>query len=151
MVGLLKMASKEQGFSVIELLTVLIIAGILSASVMSNIKVMNRPLTNASFEVAHFLRLARAKAISQTTYIKVAPLSAFKLVTYSGDSCANATTLINDLNLILPNNTSLPSTSWSICFSPRGLAPTASMFSIKDENNTTRTVEIALGGGVRMQ
>ena len=140
-----------KGFSVLELLVVLIIFGILSASVMSNVKEINRPLTNASFEVTHYLRLARSKAISQTTYIKVAPLSAFKLAAYSGSTCATSTTPISELVLILPDNTNLLATDWSICFSPRGLAPTSTTFTISDEHDATRVVEIALGGGVRMQ
>jgi prepilin-type N-terminal cleavage/methylation domain-containing protein len=144
-------SANTSGFSIFELLVVLIIFAILSASVMSNVKEINRPLTNASFELTHFLRLARSRAISQTTFIKVAPLSAFKLAAYTGESCATTTTAINNLTLDLPDNTNLIATDWSICFSPRGLTPTSTTFTISDENNSTRVVEIALGGGVRMQ
>ncbi len=143
--------SKQAGFSILELLAVLVIMGILSASAMSNLKEINRPLTNASFEITHFLRLARARGISQTSFIKVAPASAFKISTHSGDSCATATSAINDLSLNLPDNTNLLATDWEICFTPRGLAPNSTAFTIRDEHASTRTVEIALGGGVRMQ
>lgn len=141
----------NQGFSVFELLIVLAILGILSGNVIANLKEISRPLTNASFEVTHFLRLARSKAISQTAFVKVMPISIFKINAYVGDTCADATTPITDLFLDLPSDTRLLETEWSSCFTPRGLSSEATIFSLKDDHNLTKTVEIALGGGVRMQ
>ena len=140
----------ENGLSIFELLVVLFIISLMSATVVSNIKEINRPLTDASFEITHFLRLSRSRAISQTLYMKVSPLSLYKLVVASGSSCAAATTTVNDLSLTLPNDTSLTSTSWSVCFTPRGLVNETVSFDIIDEESHRKTVQIALGGGVQI-
>ena len=141
----------ESGVTIFELLAVLFIISLISATVVSNIKEINRPLTNATFEVTHFLRLVRARAISQTQYIKVSPTSAFAIASTAGTSCALATSPISDLTLNLPKDTNLVSTSWSICFTPRGLTEASKTFQIRNEDSLTKTVEIALGGGVRIQ
>ncbi len=111
---------------------------------------INRPLTNTGFEITHYLRLARARAISQTQFIKIHPSSNFQLVSASGESCETASNSISNLTLNLSNDTSLISNSWEICFTPRGLSNTSYSFQIRDELSHTRDVQIALGGGVRV-
>ena len=155
-VGLLRIKkcnfrNNQGGMSIIELMTVLFIVSLVSATVVSNIKDINRPLTNAGFEITHYLRLVRSRAVSQTLYLKVAPVSRFKLVAYSGTSCTLATTLLSNLTLSLPNDTNLISTSWSICFTPRGLSSASQIFQISDEESHTRSMQVALGGGVQIQ
>lgn len=143
--------NRESGLSILELMTVLFIVSLISASVVTNIKEINRPLTNAGFEITHFLRLVRSRGVSQTTYLKVAPVSTFKLASYSGESCDSATTALGDLTLTLPNDTSLVASDWSICFTPRGLSSASQIFQIRDEVSNIRSVQVALGGGVRIQ
>lgn len=137
--------------SILELMTVLFIVSLISATVVTNIKDINRPLTNAGFEITHYLRLVRSRSVSQTSYLKVAPVSLFKLAAYSGDSCDAATTALSDLTLTLPNDTRLLSNSWSVCFTPRGLSSASEIFQIEDEGSNVRSIQVALGGGVQFQ
>ncbi len=142
---------EEKAFSLVELMVVLLIFGIVSASAYSNLNEVDSPLTNASFEVPHFLRLARSRAISQTLFIRVAPSSNFRISTSSSDSCTGIMTSIPDLFLNMPNDTRINSTTWSVCFTPRGIVSAATNFTISDQDSRAKTVEVALGGGVRIQ
>lgn len=141
----------QKGISIIELMVVMLIISISLASALSNLDEVNRPLTNATFEITHFLRLARSQSVSQTKYISVKPISSFTLYAYSGDSCETATEQISDLVLHLPHDSSLITPEWNVCFSPRGLVAQNISFNVSDEHGYTKTIEIALGGGVRVQ
>lgn len=140
----------EKGFSLVEMLAVLGVISILGATAILNIKVLYNPIANASFEVNHYLKLVRSKAISQTRIIKISPISFTKLSAQTGDSCNTASTTINNLSLELPNNTSFQNISWSLCFNQRGLSQSNTTFSITDIDSKIKTIEVALGGGVRI-
>lgn len=60
-------------------------------------------------------------------------------------------TALDDLIVDLPNGASMSDTSWTACFTPRGLSESNVTFDLNDADGQSRTVEIALGGGVRIQ
>jgi prepilin-type N-terminal cleavage/methylation domain-containing protein len=141
----------ERGFTLSEMIVTLGIIAILSATAVSNLKELDDPLADASFTVTHYLRLVRARGISQTIFVTVQPTSTTAISASSSDSCTSALTLIPELNVTLPRGASLSDTSWSACFTPRGLSENNVTFQINDTDGRSRTVEIALGGGVRIQ
>ena len=139
------------GYTILEVLVTIAFMALLTKFAISNIKSLQNPLADASFEVSHFLRLVRSRAISQTLAIKVAPLSSTRIGTSKSTTCTGTMTAISDLTLTLPNQSSLPDTTWSVCFTPRGLAATNITFQILGRDGRSKTVEIALGGGVQIQ
>ena len=144
----------DLGASLLELLTAVALFVILSEVVVSNIKQLHNPLADAGFEVSHFLRLARARAISQTLAIEVWPASATQLTSTSRSSCTDETDSdapVEDLVLDLPDGTSFSDTDWSVCFTQRGLAYEHTTFELQGGRGNSKTVEVALGGGVRIQ
>jgi len=142
----------QKGFSLINLAVTVSLIGILSSIAISNMKEINDPLVDASFQVTHFVRKARSEAISDTVSIQIAPISSYRIGAWSSPtSCSSTMTPVNDLFLNLPSGSNLSSTAWSICFSQRGLANSNITFNIRNTAGDTRTVEIALGGGVRIQ
>ncbi len=139
------------GFSLIEILVSLILIGIFCKVAITNIRVLENPLTNASANLTHYFRLVRARAISQTRSIVISPSSTKRLTAKSALSCdATSFTAVNDLALDLDDDVQFGSTNWEVCFNQRGLADAYTKFSLKSTNNN-KIVEIALGGGVKIE
>ncbi len=142
---------QEAGYTLAEMLVVMALIGILAGTAVSNLKELNDPLADASFTVTHYLRLVRARGISQTLFIQVAPTSSTIIAASSSDSCSGTMTAIDDLEVNLPRGASMSDTSWTACFTPRGLSEDNITFDLSDSDGQSKTVEIALGGGVRIQ
>lgn len=144
----------ELGYTLIQMLTTLGLLSILSLIAVSNVKSLRNPLANASFEISHFLRLVRSRAISQTLAITVTATSPTHITTASAASCYDEETTtdqVSNLQLDLPNGAQLSNTEWSVCFSQRGMANEHVIFDLESEGGRTRTIEVALGGGVKVQ
>jgi Tfp pilus assembly protein FimT len=146
-----RIIKNDKGYSLVNMLATLAMIGILLATATSNLKIISNPLADASFALNHYFRLSRARAISQTTVIKIAPTSTTRVVATSGETCDTATAAVDNLAINLPTGARLVTTDWSTCFTARGLATEAITFSLIDDRGVTRTVEIALGGGSRIQ
>lgn len=142
---------KERGYTVLNILATLSLIGILTAIGVSNLKELNDALADASFSVSHFLRLARSRAMSQTLSVQVAPISSTRIGASSAASCAGTMSPISDLVFDLPDGAVFADTEWSVCFTQRGLASLDLRFDLQDKDSRKKTIEIALGGGVRIQ
>lgn len=141
----------DRGSSLLELIVTMALIALLSAVAISNIKILENPLANASFNISHYMRLIRSRAISQTTTITVIPSSSAVISAYSADSCESEDlTEIPDLQLELEDDVHLSSTDWSVCFNQRGLASEHITFDFYT-STATKTVQIALGGGVKIE
>jgi prepilin-type N-terminal cleavage/methylation domain-containing protein len=142
--------SQDRGFSLMEILVAIAIFGILTASVVSNISILENPLINVSANLSHYIRLVRARAISQTRSIKITPVSNRLLTAASAQNCDEVSFDAEpDLTLDLGDDVTLASTSWTACFTQRGLADDYVTFSLATAE-ATKVVEIALGGGIRI-
>ncbi|MCB0352207.1 MAG: hypothetical protein KDD64_01745 [Bdellovibrionales bacterium] len=144
-------AHGDIGFSILELVITVALMAVLTTVAVSNIKELENPLADASYQVSRFIRLVRARAISQTIVIVIQPSSTSEIVSFSSNDCAGTLTAIDDLSLSLPDGSSLTSTDWSACLNQRGLSDTNLVFQIQDIEGKTRTIELALGGGVQIQ
>ena len=139
------------GFTVLELLVTMALVGVVSGIAVSNIKLLDNPLTNSKAQVTHYLRLARARAISQTRSIKIAPVANNRLQGYTAQSCDSSTfTALDDLELDMEDNAQFDTTDWSVCFNQRGLASEHTVFGFTTVGGS-KTVQVALGGGVKIE
>jgi len=119
--------------------------------VASNVKSLESPIANAGFQVSHYLRLVRSRAISQTLSITVSATSPTQLTASSTTECGETGgSAIADLGFDLPRKTMLATTGWSVCFNQRGLADQNINFELVDTGGKRKRVEIALGGGVQI-
>lgn len=141
----------QKGFSLLEVLVTLLLFGLLCTVAVSNLKVLENPLVSTSANLSHYFRLVRVRAIAQTRAIRVRPSSSHHLVAEAGTSCS-ATTFSNlsDLSLDIDDDVAVSPTNWVACFTQRGLVHDYVTFNVYSQEGT-RTVEIALGGGVKIQ
>lgn len=137
----------ERGFSILELLCAMCLMAIITAISVYGLKAMDNPLADAAFSVHKYLDLVRSEAIGRTSAIVISPASSTSITATQGPSCTSATTAANDLRLNLPNGAHLTDTSWSICFTQRGLTDATAIISITDALGAHRLVRVALGGG----
>ena len=142
---------EEKGFTIIELLCVMVLISVLSATAIYNLKSIGNPLSSASYTLENFLQLARSRAISGTHIVKVQPASNHKLEAFSSDSCTGTMTKITALFLELPTDADLTDTTKTVCFTQRGLTSTTTSFTIQNSLGETKTVKIALGGGTKIE
>ena len=143
------MLRNESGYTLMNLLTTLSLIAIFSATAVSNLKVLENPLADASFALTHFLRVVRADAMAQTIAIEVAPTSSTTIGTSTASSCDATMTPNTDLQLTLNDGVVLLDTTWSFCFTSRGLSDSNIVIDINEAERGTRSIEVALGGGTR--
>lgn len=144
---------KDSGFTLFEMLVTMSITLIIFSSVLVSFKSLQRPLTSASELTIGFFRLARSNAITQTKSLVVYPSSAQILQVKSGNTCAEARasgTVMSDLLLTLPLGVGFNSTSWDLCFSPRGFIDNSVTIGINDFEGKTATITTFLGGTAKI-
>ncbi len=140
------------GFTVIEILVVLVLIGVLSGIALMNLKALSSPAENGAAQLLGFLKQARARAISSTSAYIIVPTSTSSVITRAGMNCSDAAPVPDtSLTLALPTGASLASIGWAVCFTARGLSDSNTEVTINDNQSGSRTVEILLGGGVRFQ
>ena len=144
-------AYSERGSSLFEVLVVLVMIGILLTTALSNIDQLNRPMESGTAEVLGFLKQARARGMSTTRAYTVRPTSTEQIITEFSTECGETVTADPTLTLNLPYGVLLNDTSWSVCFSPRGLATSDPTIELIDSDGRTKTLEVFLGGAVRVQ
>lgn len=145
------MLKGESGFTLLEVLVSVALIAVLMTVMMTNINTLENPLISSSSNLSHYFRLVRVRAIAQTRSILITPQSSRTLGAASAKNCDEETfTTMDDSSFELDPGVTLSSTDWEICFTQRGLVQQAVTFDITADNGT-RTVEVALGGGVRIQ
>jgi Tfp pilus assembly protein FimT len=135
----------------IETLVVLSLIAISLGYAVSNLNQYNDPLQNGSAAIMGYIKQARARAVARTMAYHIAPSSSTRILSSSSSSCSDMTlTADNTLTLDLPSSTSLPDTSWSLCFTSRGLSDSNLVIDVQDQDGNTRSLEVVLGGAVRV-
>ena len=137
------------GFTLLELLVVLVIGGVVTATSIVGLRALNSPLQNGAAQITSFIKQVRARAVSTTAAYSIVPISATRIITRYGNNCADTPTDDAALVLNLPTGAHLPDLSWAFCFSTRGLADGTHVVAVTDDSGT-KNIEILLGGSVRV-
>lgn len=143
--------SKERGFSLFELIVVMALSASLFSMALINAKGLANQSLNGASSLMGFLKVTRAKALATTQAYTIAPISSTQIGTTYGDTCSDTTqTADSEVFLELPSGAFLSDTTWSLCYNTRGFSDNSLDIQILD-HTSSRTVQVVLGGGVRVQ
>lgn len=146
-----KYNTKEGGFTIVELLVVVGIVGVLSGTAVYALRSLDDPASNGAAQLMTYIKKTRAKALATTNAYRIRPKSdGVTIEAQSAVSCTSATfTTDSTMNLKLPTQARVASTTWSICVTPRGTLSTSENVGIAD-TDSSKTLQIAMGGGMRI-
>ncbi|MCC6220930.1 MAG: hypothetical protein IT291_06795 [Deltaproteobacteria bacterium] len=147
-----KLIANSRGSGVIEMLVTLGVTSIVLSIYVANLTSLRDPLQDGASSLVGFFKLARARAISTTSAVLIEPGAAGRITASTATNC-NAATFdpIPNLFLDMPPGITTPDTTWSVCFSPRGLADDSPMVYLSDGEGRYKQLEVFLGGAVRLQ
>ena len=142
----------DSGFSVIELTVALALVGIMTMIAAGNLKAVRSPALEAANQTMGFFKQVRAKALSTTSAYFVSAASPTRLVTSFGINCSDASPVADSaLTLDLPSGASMTDITWNVCFTPRGFPDSTAIIPVVDGEGGAESVELYLGGAVRIQ
>jgi prepilin-type N-terminal cleavage/methylation domain-containing protein len=142
----------ESGFTLAEMLTVMMLAAIISGIALVNFRDFDNPLENGAAQLSSFIKQVRAEAIRSTSAYIITPTSTSRLETSFAATCTTPDPEPDTrITLDLPEGASLVDTNWDFCFNSRGLPDANIEILLSDVGGANRTVEVLLGGSVRVQ
>ncbi len=145
------MAGNCKGMTLVELLGTLAILGLALGMAAMNLAPMEGALAGGASLTEGFLREARSSAMASTSAYRVEPSSSNTLVARTANRCDAATWVLDpDLALELPEDVVFTDTSWSVCFSSRGVADANVTVPIWHPTGGALQVEVLLGGATRV-
>lgn len=142
----------EGGATLLELLVTFCISGFLLSMGVSNMVILSDQLEDSASQFAGFLKRTRAKAMSTTSAYLVQPGSYHTVNTSYGISCDDTSGFVTDnrLRQELEEEVQFIDTSWSVCFSPRGLTTSSPTIYLRGPDSRLRSVQVYLGGAIRL-
>ena len=142
----------ERGFTFLELIVTMGLAMVCSTTAVMNLKELNDPLRNGSAELVSFIKQVRGRAISTTSAFTIVPVSSTQFKAQFASKCSDVDVEDDDrLVLNLPTGAYITDTDWALCFNARGLPDGTLEVTVRDQDTDYKTIEVFLGGGVRMQ
>ena len=142
----------EGGFTLFELVAALGLSAVLMGLAAMALKDLDDPLKNGSAELASFFKQTRARAVSTTSAYTIIPVSSTRVEAQFSAKCSDVDqTADARMVLDLPDGAQLADSSWSLCYNSRGLPDGNLTFTVNDGGGDFRTVEVFLGGAVRVQ
>jgi hypothetical protein len=142
---------KESGASLIELLAVLAVVGLVLGTATATLGPAAAPLKTGAVLLEGFFTRVRARAVATTSAYRVTPSSATTVIAeYAANCSAGTWTSEERMELELPDEVTLVSTGWAVCFSSRGAADGNVVITLNHPRTGTKQVEVFKGGSARI-
>ncbi len=141
---------RAAGMSMIELLVVIAMLGLLVLISGVYLRPMEQPVRSAGQMLEGLLTETRAKAIATTTVHRVRPTTDDFILVESAATCSSGAWTADDrLTLQLPRDVTLTDTTWSVCFTSRGIASQNLVMTLDHPDFDSEQLEVMVGGAVR--
>ena len=148
----------RQGFSILELLVVMAVAGIIMGIAALNLKPLQGDLQNSTSNLAGHMKKVRARAMASTSAYHIVYVSPSELRAEVSVRCSDNSNTWQDAPgfgfvleepVTLVNN--LNEGDEMVCFSSRGLANASPTFTLRDDKGKKRRIELFRGGAVEVR
>ena len=141
----------QRGMTLIELLATLAVLAIALGVMAMNLLPVASPVDTSTALLEGIFREARLNAIATMSSYRVTPSGTNRIVGEKGASCS-ATTWTADASLAtaLPTGVTMSPTSWSVCFSSRGISTNNVIVTLAHTTYGSRRVEVLFGGTSRV-
>jgi len=145
------------GFTLLELILVMVVLGILFTIVAVNVKGLHNDADSAASAVAASLVQARTQAFSTTSAVRVTLTDPDSLLFETNTACSVKTgwTTLSNITPDFPPGvilTPVPAIKapWSVCFTTRGdlILPAPSTLTVSDASKHNRVLTVYLTGSV---
>lgn len=143
--------SRERGSTLMETLAVLAVMAVgLGISAMY-LRPVESPLSAGATLVEGLFRQARLNAIATTSSYRVSPSTSQLLSAERGENCAATTwTADDDTEALLPEGVTFESSSWTVCFTSRGVSADNQVIRLVHPHYGSIGIEVLLGGTTRV-
>lgn len=132
----------------------LAVLGIILSIAFINLRPLDSPIQDGLSTTSGFLRQVRAKAMATTSAYRIGFTSNQNAFTEYANSCtASSWTQDDSIKFQLPAEVQLSAPDWqslTICFNARGLVDAGKTLTLQDNRGTSKSLELMLGGGVRL-
>lgn len=148
----------RQGFSILELLVVMAVAGIVMGIAALNLKPLQGDLQNSTSNLAGHMKKVRARAMASTSAYHIVYVSPSELRAEVSAKCSDHKSTWQDAPrfgftledpIVLVNN--LNEGDEMVCFSSRGLGNASPTFTLRDDKGKKRQIELYRGGAVEVR
>jgi len=144
--------NQQNGYSIIELIAAMGLFAVLSGIALMNFSELDNPSKTGAQELASYFKEIRTKAISSTSAYTIYPQAGDSFIAKSSDQCSSATkTIDNSVAFRMPHGASISNIAWTLCYNARGFPDGNLTLTVNDLDGDTKTVEVFLGGAVRVQ
>jgi prepilin-type N-terminal cleavage/methylation domain-containing protein len=141
----------QRGFTISELTVVVAIMGLSLAIGSLYLEPMETPLQSGATQMEGFFRQSRLRAMATTSAYRVTPSDSSNLAVEYARTCSDTSwTAAGDMSLELPSDVTMSDTSWSVCFSSRGISLNNVIVTLSHSTYGSIRVEVLLGGTTRI-
>lgn len=142
--------SGTSGMTLVEVLATMALLGIFLGIGYLFLKPFDTPLRDGVLLTESFLRGARSNAMATTSACRVRPVDGTHLLSECAPTCsAAAWTVDDDLKLTLPTNVTFDDTTWTVCFSGRGMSAGNVVIGLSHPERGSKRIEVLVGGLTR--
>lgn len=143
--------NRQAGTTLLELLGVLALIGIAVGAVAVRMQSSGNPLDLSTSLLEGELRAARLNAIATMSAYRVSPATPTTLRAEQGATCSATTWIVDSsLNNKLSTGVTMSPSSWSVCYSSRGIATANVVVTLAHSQFGSRRVEVLVGGASRV-
>jgi prepilin-type N-terminal cleavage/methylation domain-containing protein len=143
--------SGQRGLTFIEVLVVLAILALALGVTAMQLQPVASPVDTATNLVEGEFREARLNAIATMSAYRVSPATPSQLKGEKAASCSATTwTLDSSMNNPLPTGVTMSPSSWSVCFSSRGISTNSLTVTVSHPTYGSKGVMVLYGGTTRV-